>query len=201
MTTFYLMRHGTRESREENTSLSDVGIEQVERTAEYLKTKIVKVIYTSPLKRTQLTAEIIARRLKLRVITDDRLKERLNWGDRKGESFDDFQKEWIQTERDRQYRPPLGDSSYDTGNRMKAALDEIAETKNDSVIIVSHGGAIGDFLRNVFHENKLQFVSDPVTKTKYINVLECSLTTVQKDKNTYRLKKFNDIGHLPIPVI
>jgi broad specificity phosphatase PhoE len=202
MTTFYLIRHGLRESRAEETSLSDVGIKQVEITAKYLKNKDIRAIYASPVKRTQQTAAILAHQLNLHVITDDRVKERLNWGDRKGETFDEFLKEWIKTESDRNYHPLHGDSSYSTGNRMKAVLDEIAKKNNDtSVLVVSHGGAIGDFLRNVLPENILQFTTNPVTETKYLNILECSITIVQKDKNTYRLKKFNDTSHLSTPII
>lgn len=201
MTTFYLIRHGLRESRDEGSSLSDVGKKQAEITAIHLKKNTIHALYASPMKRTQQTAKIIARHLKLHVNTDDRLKERLNWGDRKGETFDEFLKVWIQTERDRNYHPLHGDSSYSTGNRMKAVLDEIADKNIDSVLIVSHGGAIGDFLRNVFPENMLKFTANPVTETKYLNILECSITIVQKDRNTYILKKFNDTSHLQTPII
>src|SRR3989304_1445431 len=101
MTTFYFIRHGLRDSRAESTSLSDVGKKQAEITAKYLVNRDIRAIYSSPMKRTQQTAAILARHLKLRVLTDDRLKERLNWGDRKGETFDEFLKEWIHTERNR----------------------------------------------------------------------------------------------------
>ncbi len=201
MTTFYLIRHGTRESRAENTLLSDIGKKQVEITTKHLKNHGISSIYASPVKRTQQTAEIIASTLKLAIITDNRLKERLSWGDRKGESFDEFLKQWTKTQIDRNYQPPNGDSSYMSGNRVKAVLEEVSIKNDSKILVVTHGGAIGDFLRNVFSEEELPLVTDLISKAKYIEILECSVTTVQKDGDEYMLKKINNTSHLSTPII
>lgn len=66
--------------------------------------------------------------------TDNRLRERLLWGDRKGESFDEFLSEWIKTTIDRNYQPLFGDSFFMAGNRMKSLIDEIS--KNDINILI-----------------------------------------------------------------
>ncbi len=199
MTIFYLLRHGARESREEDTSISDIGEKQAELTANYLKKLNISEIYASPLKRTQETAQIISRTLKLSVKTDNRLKERLLWGDRRGESFDEFLSEWIKTTIDRKYQPLFGDSSCMAGDRMKSLIDEIV--KDDiNVLIIAHAGVITDFLRNVFKDENLPLVIDPLSKETYIEILECSITVVLKNGEKYQLEKVNDISHLPLPI-
>ncbi len=200
MTTFYLLRHGARVSREENTSISDIGKKQAELTANYLKNLNISEIYASPLKRTQETAQIISRILKLSVKTDNRLRERLLWEDRKNESFDEFLSEWIKTTIDRNYQPLFGDASYMAGDRMKSLINEITKD-NINVLIVAHAGVITDFLRNVFKDANLPIVIDPLSKERYIEILECSITIVHNNGEKYQLEKVNDINHLPLPIV
>lgn len=199
MTTIYLIRHGEKEKNAEDTPLSEVGKKQAEITAHFLKDKNIDVLYASPMKRTQQTAAPIAHILNLPVITEKRLIERLNWGDRKGETFEEFLAEWTKTAKDRQYVPPFGDSSYNTGERVKAVLDEIEDNKN--AVVVTHGGAIGDFLMNTFTREELPFTKGATTGVEYLEILECSITEVHKDNKTYILKKVNDTAHLPIPLL
>lgn len=200
MTTFYILRHGARISSKEDTSISEIGKKQAGLTASHLKKLNISEIYASPLKRAQETALIISRALKLLVKTENRLRERLLWGDRKGESFDEFLSEWIKTTIDRNYQPLFGDSSFMAGNRMKSLIDEIS--KNDiNILIVAHAGVITDFLRNVFRDENLPLVIDPISKERYIKILECSITVVHKNGEKYQLEKVNDINHLPLPIV
>lgn len=199
MTTFYLVRHGKKESKNEFTSLSDIGIKQAELTAKYFKSLNISSIYASPLKRTQQTAEIISKEIKIPIVTDDKLRERMEWVPVE-ESFEDFLKEWDKTSIDRNYKPPIGDSSYKTGDRVKAVLEKIADS-NSSILVVTHGGAIGDFLRNIFSDEQLSLKTRPLSSIKYVEISECSITEVQKINNEYALKRVNDVSHLPIPIL
>lgn len=198
MTTFYLVRHGAKQHPVENKLLSDIGIKQAVLTGKYLKDKNIQALHTSPLKRTHQTAEIIATELQLPIITDERLRERMNFGDRPGETFEEFLAQWDLTQLNRDYQPPHGDSSYVTGQRVKAVLDEI--TKEGNIVIVTHGGAIGDFLQNVFSKDKLPLTQDPLSGGEYIEISECSVTTVEKNGGQYVLKRVNDTSHLPTPI-
>lgn len=199
MTTFYLVRHGAKQYAVEDKLLSNVGEKQADLTGKYLENKGIGAIYVSPLRRTLQTAEIINEHLNLPVITDKRLRERMNFGDVANQSFEDFLAEWIKTSKDRNYTPIAGDSSYNTGQRVKAVLDEI--NVEGTVLVVTHGGAIGDFLQNTFPKEQLSFSPDALTHGEYIEILECSITEVVKTNGSYTLKRVNDTSHLPVPVL
>jgi len=194
MTTFLLLRHGTRVSRSEDTSLSNVGIQQAIFTAHYLQNRNISYIYASPLKRTQQTASIIARHLKLPVITDNRLSERMIFDKTKGLTFEEFLKEWDKTMINRTYQPLYGDSSVQAGQRLKTVLDEIS---NDKVnLIVTHAGIIGDGIRTIFTDKRFSFLSDQATGAKWIQIAECSITEIIKEGSHFKIKRFNDTSHL-----
>lgn len=201
MTMFYLIRHGQKQNRVEDKLLSEEGVRQAEITGTYLNKLTISSLYASPLKRTQQTAEIIAKYINLPIITDERLRERINFGERLGETFEEFLNEWNKTQQDRDYHPTHGDSSIQTGQRMRAVLGEIHA--EGIVVIVTHGGAIGDFLMNIFPAEQLPISPDPDSGAPYVEIKECSITEVEKDLpagrhggGTFILKKVNDTSHL-----
>lgn len=201
MVTFYLVRHGQKEKLIGDPPLSQVGKKQAEHTAKFLKTKQIKFIFTSPFKRTSETASIIAKELGVEVKTDERLRERMNWGDKIGESFEEFISEWQKTDLDRDYQPSHGYSSKESGHRLESFLQDISKGIDDDIIlVVTHGGIIGDLLRNVFLEKDLPFVTNEISKARYIEILECSITILKKDKELIP-GKIGDISHLPIPLV
>lgn len=146
-------------------------------------------------KKTQQTAEIISRHLHLSVTIDERLVERMDWGEMPGESFEEFLKEWSKTQLDRKYIPTHGDSSFATGERVTSVLKDFAQD-NQSILIVTHGGAIGDFLMNNFSREEFSIAIDPATNAEYIEIKECSITEVENHADTFVLKKANDTSHL-----
>lgn len=82
ITTIYLLRHGAYENpnninpgRLPGFGLSALGRLQASRLAEFFSKKPISSVFASPLTRTLETAEIIAKRLNLPVVTDDRLLE------------------------------------------------------------------------------------------------------------------------------
>ena len=199
MTTFYLLRHGTKENLEGEPSLSKIGKKQAEKTAQYLQNENIRAIYASPMRRTKQTAEIIAKVLKLSTSIDDRLRERMNWGDVKGQSFDQFMEEWTKTDRDRYYQPNHGNSSFRTGENIKSLMEEAAKKyDNQNILIVTHGGTIGDFLRNILPEKDLPIITNTQLNTKHIEIVECSLTIVKRENNDYSLELVGSFHHLPV---
>lgn len=195
----YFIRHGSRTSISEETPLSEIGVWEADLTARYLSAiGNISSIYASPLRRTQQTAEIFSQALKLPVTTDPRLTERMRFGDRIGESYSEFIDEWNKTSRDRNYLPPMGDSSYECGSRLKAVADEISNGQR--VVIVSHGGAIGDFLRSVFDDNDLSLATGSDPQTKFVDIQTCSITEVTKTGVDYKLVRISDTSHLLIPI-
>lgn len=199
MLTFYLIRHGQKEDIPFDPALTKLGIKQAEFTGEYLKNISFKTIVASPKLRTQQTAKIISEKLKLPIYTDLRIQERMEW--EKDKTLEQFIKEWIKTDLDREYQPEIGDSSINKGKKMRQVIDELSNKyKEGNIIVVTHGGAIGDLLRNLFKEEILIHTTDPITGTKHIEILECSISIIQKSEE-YKLLKVNDISHLSIPLI
>lgn len=197
MAEIYILRHAEKETREENSPLSTIGIKQAEATAKYLEHRNIGSIHSSPLRRALHTSEIIAARLGLQVIPNIRLRERLAWGDRKEETYEQFLEEWRKTQSDKYYKPPYGDSRFISGNRIKQVVDEVGEAKNDACLLVTHSGAIGDFLETVFPDELLPFYIEPVAKVRMVEILYCSITVVEVNKGQYTLKKVNDTSYLP----
>lgn len=196
-TTIYFIRHGQKENLSGDPTITSLGIKQAQTTAKYFSDFKITSIYASPYRRTVQTAQIIAKQFDLPVNTDYQLKERLNWGDRKNESFAAFWNEWQKTDLDRSYRPTYGKSSFQTGEEVKHFIDNLPGLKeNQSIIIVTHGGTIGDFLRVVFSEEKLPHLTNKESGAKYLDILECSITEIEVDNKQYSLKKTNFTDHL-----
>jgi len=195
MLTFYFIRHGAKESIPFDPPLTKLGIKQAELTAKYLKNISLKSILASPKLRTRQTARMISKPHLLQFVTDDRLIERLEW--ESNHTFDEFVAEWIKTDLDRQYKPKKGSSSCGKGEEMGEIIEEIsAKYKDGNIAIISHGGAIGDLLRYLFKEEDLVHKVAPLSGCKYIDISECSITVIQKDKDRYKLIKVNDKAHL-----
>ncbi len=194
MTTFYLLRHGKRVSRNEDTELSELGIKQAKQVAKYLQKQNISSISASPLFRAQQTAKIIADKLHLPIKTEERLLERMVFDASKEKTFEEFLGEWNKTTADRTYQPLYGDSVNISGERMKSLLDEFDDDKTH--LIVTHGGIIGDVLQNLFSDELLPFRSDPTSSLKWVEISECSITELQKKDGKYVLKRASDTSHL-----
>lgn len=199
MLTFYFVRHGAKEAVPFDPPLTEVGVKQAEVTAEYLRNISFKAIITSPKLRTVQTAQAIAFPHVLEVSTDERLIERMEWENR--ESFDEFISEWSRTDNDRNFQPKIGVSSTAKGVIMKEVVDElIAKYKDGNVLIVTHGGSIGDLLRYIFGNEAVPHITDPVVNAPHILISECSITIIENNDNDYSLVRLNDTSHLSIPL-
>lgn len=197
MTTFYLVRHGIKEKAIGDVPLSEYGIEQAQMTAAYLESKLIKHVYASPLRRAKETAEFIGSRLGLPVLIDNRLRERANWGDLAGQTFQEFVDMWERCSKDRQYVPPVGNSSQQAGERLESFAVEISEANAISEIVaVAHGGLITDFLINVIPPHELMQWHPRFIEVQSDLVPECSITRIEYIKGRYHLIQLADITHL-----
>ena len=195
MVTFYLIRHGQKQSIPFDPPLTAVGVRQAEVTAELLKNTDFHEIISSPKLRTIQTAEIITKPHSLKISTDQRLIERLEWEN--DESLEAFIAEWNKTDLDRAYQPKKGMSSAANGEQMKALLKELFDKHTEGdVLIVTHGGTIGDLLRTLFTEEAIQHRIEPISGAKYVDILECSITKIELNEKKFNLVKLGDISHL-----
>lgn len=124
--------------------LSDQGMEQAELVGSYLK-KIAELnaVYSSDLARAKKTAELIAQKHGLELITDSRLRE-LNQGEMEGKNLagmleeqPDFLEKWLKAPAD--FVMPGGESLKQLQARAFRAYSEIvAKHRGQTVAIVGH---------------------------------------------------------------
>ena len=196
---FYLVRHGEKVKQIGDPPLSEKGFLQAKLTGKYFKTIPIKKIISSPILRTKQTAQQIAEVLALDFVIHDFLKERVNWGDDPTQSFADFLAMWERASEERDWLPPVGDSSSRAGKRLEELVG-LQNCKPEHVVLVTHGGIITDFLRNVFTDTELDAKFAGFDKAKDAGVLECSITTVDFDPKTkkYELVELASVKHLTI---
>lgn len=128
--------------------LSDLGKVQADVIGRNLKNELngkKYIVYASDLKRTKQTANIIAKYLKIEPIFTDILRER-NLGEAVGKSV-----QWLRenieiqerTVDDRMFKS--AESRRDVWNRLKIFYNEIMESNDENIIIVSHGDTLSVF--------------------------------------------------------
>ena len=150
MTTLYLIRHGQSESNlagiftgQSNTVLTDLGLHQAERTAEYLSRFPITKIYSSTLIRARQTAEVFADRVGLPIKESDDLKE-LYAGLWEGHSYEELKVLFPETRRvwDEHLgiaRPDGGESILELADRVYREIDRILEeNRGEHIAIFTH---------------------------------------------------------------
>ncbi len=123
--------------------LTERGVEQAKRLAQVLKRESISVLFTSPLKRTFKTAQIIGEALGLEPVKEERIIE-INHGVWSGmlveEVKEKFPKDfemWLKEPHKVKF--PEGESLQDVFNRVKDFLKDILQKYNEkTVAMVSH---------------------------------------------------------------
>jgi 2,3-bisphosphoglycerate-dependent phosphoglycerate mutase/probable phosphoglycerate mutase len=195
---FFLVRHAVKERAIGDVPITPEGIIQAQSTAQYFRRLPVSAIMTSPLRRTKETAEYIARETNTAVEVDARLRERANWGDLPGQSFEEFVEMWERCTHDRAYVPPFGDSARLAGERCSSLLSELAVKypSGSNILAVTHGGLITDFLVNTLSEEELNVWHPDFVAVQSSLIPECSITKLIFDEGRYRMVSFASTEHL-----
>jgi len=142
------------------TSLTKKGKNQAEAAAKKLKSKKidpvrdyrgkkkahreqisngVDLIYSSDFFRTRQTAEIVARKLGLKVKFDKRLRD-INWGIYQGGPTKKYRQFFSSKKQRFSKRPPKGENWRDVKKRMSDFIKDIEKRyKNKTILIISHG--------------------------------------------------------------
>lgn len=157
---FYIFRHGETNLNKErrwqgqgfDVEINDNGKKQAEELVEKLKNHKIEVIYSSPLKRAAMTAEIVAKGLHVPLLFADDLKEG-NFGIMEGltrEEAENLNMEqvnrWMCPPEDFDCRFEGGESKREIAQRIKSVLEKIATSHHKTIGISTHGGAIRQFL-------------------------------------------------------
>lgn len=183
MTTLWLVRHGQtdwnvegRYQGQTDVPLNAAGLAQAHALAAELAGRPFDAVYSSDLQRARITAEIIARPLRLPVQTDIHLRE-INQGQWEGQIYKHlvarFQAEMLARRGDPNgFRPPDGESVAEVAARVAQAIDAIACAHPDGqVIVVSHALALATLICQA-NQIPLQDVYDHLPHNAHPEVIE-----------------------------
>jgi len=200
----YLVRHGESTDNknmihqgQRNSQLTDWGSEQAKKVAERLKNERFDIAYSSDLDRTIRTAEEILKfHPHLKLIKVRELREQ-GKGIHEGKPLGDLDKALEKYKIEfHKYKPKGGESFQEVWNRTIDFYKELKlKHKNDSVLIVGHGGPIACLIAylhkdNVNDVNKYFLKNTSVTivdvdkkATPKFSVINCTKHIEYQDKN------------------
>jgi broad specificity phosphatase PhoE len=108
---------------------------------------------------------------------------------------------WEQSSRERDFVPPVGDSSRQAGQRVEAFMAQVyEELPAGEVVAVAHGGIIADFLINVCTPEMLREISPAFAARPYAGEImrHGAITTVEyRGVDAIVVKSIAATGHLP----
>ena len=191
MTTIYLIRHGQKHTHVGDPGLTEVGIKQAKQTGQYLSQFPISKIISSPTKRTIETAKNIVEIMDLEYSSDNDLIERMDWTD-PNVTRNEFLQEWIKSTNNRDYVPKYGDSSKSTGKRVSQLINKIAD---EHIVLVTHGGAILDYLRNIFGDEKISKLRKQYDEGEDYQMQNCAINKIIIDDQP-TLELLNFVEHL-----
>jgi 2,3-bisphosphoglycerate-dependent phosphoglycerate mutase len=189
MTKLGIIRHGSTnwnvEGRAQGNSdiaLNEEGVLDAHKLTERLVKENWDVIYSSNLRRAVQTAEIIAKKAKLQIHLDSRLREvagGLIEGTTEAERVQKWGNKWWELD--------LGIEENDlVRERGLSIIQDIKnEHPNKNVLIVSHGAFIKQLLKEII---PLEEMSEALKNT--------SITTVINKENEWKCEKYNCVNHL-----
>jgi probable phosphoglycerate mutase len=183
-----VLRHGQSEgnvaqvwtSSLEGWPLTDRGREQARAAGERLASRDVTALYASPLPRAQQTAAEVGAVLGLTVETLHGVHE-LDVGIHEGEHDEKVGPVALQVfgawwrEEDLSVGFPGGETGLQIVERMRTALDSVADThEGTTTVVVSHGGAMAVGLQSLCDNLDAMFVSQHI-------LANCELVELRRD--------------------
>jgi probable phosphomutase (TIGR03848 family) len=193
-----LVRHGVTaqtgpllSGRLPGIDLSELGIEQAERAGARLASLAIGAVYASPIERTRQTAECIAVRFGLPVVTLEGVME-ADYGDWTGGKIAELAKtdEWkvVQVAPSRA-RFPGGESIREMQARVVGALDDVvARHPNETIVVVSHADPIKSAIAH--------YAGMHLDLFQRVHVSPASVTVLEFHSFGVTLVKCNDTGSL-----
>ena len=195
MLSVYLLRHGetsynadgNRYCGRTDIGLTLKGIKQAKRVNEQLNGKHIDAVYSSPLSRARITAEIATGK---QVITDDRIIE-VDFGQWEGKTKEEFYKEDPQSWNDWATNPcaakagRTGESGNGIVNRVDAFFTEMLQKHaGETIVVVGHNG-----INRLYMAHKLGM---PLKNYRHIFQENSAITFFElDDEGEFTLKKLN----------
>jgi len=198
----FLVRHGEtdwnlarRYQSYSNVPLNQNGIQQAQSLARRLANEKITALCSSDLSRVTETAKWIADEYEpaLAVQCDPRWRE-LSFGKWEGLNHTEIQAQW-QTEVSTWFAdpvnisPPDGETMLQMSKRVQSALNELKNNyKDETVLIVSHGGTIQILL--------CMLLGVELKRYWQFHVKQASLSILNLYEDVTFLDLFNDVSHL-----
>lgn len=204
----YIVRHGLSVGNKErthqlpNTALSEEGILQAKAIALRVAKLPIDLIYASSLKRAQQTAQIIAKRVGLKIETWDEIREIKRPSEITGRHVDSPEARMYAQALETNFGDPDWkysdeDSFGDLKGRANKVLKHLCKNhKNQNILLVSHGTFIKMAIASaVFGQNLTpqifwDFRIHTYAENTGISVLDYS------EGRGWKLLTFNDSSHL-----
>ncbi|MEW6102271.1 MAG: histidine phosphatase family protein [bacterium] len=173
--------------------LNRTGIRQAEKTSTILSDLPVEMIYTSPLKRALITAQILKRPHSDAVVKEVPNLIDIDYGEWQRLSEDDVKdsklySDWITKPESVKF--PGGESLEDVKNRVIPVFEEIVRNNNLS-IIVTHRIVIKIIL--------LHIMGLPLSSFWAVRQDPCGITRIEFVDNKFIIQSLNETHHLYKP--
>jgi len=183
----YLIRHGEttgdiedRFGGDYEDHLTEKGKAQAQELAKQLQGKNIEIIFTSPRIRAKDTAEIVKEVLNVPVEVVEDLKERNNYGVLSGLTKPEAQEkhpiDFEKISKDKTDHDVTASESYEQiKERAINVFNKILLKDHKIIAIISHGGIISTYVREV------------LAKGKNIKLGDCSILEIIKDNDQLTL--------------
>jgi len=195
-----LVRHGETELNSSerlwghtDVKLGALGLKQAERLRDRLASEKIDVIYSSGLKRALVTAEIVASKHRLNVISCAELRE-VDFGQLEGLTINEVDQRYpevteLRMKRSLEMKYPGGDSFLEFSKRVSKFLDRLERhTDDETVLIVAHYGVLRILICRLL-DIDLRFLWQ-------LHLDLASLSMLETNQQGAILKSLNDVSHL-----
>ena len=204
MLEIYFVRHGETEwnlkgmlQGKQNSPLTEKGRAQAAKLGEALKGVEFDGLYSSPMGRASLTAEIIRGEREQALFTIPALRE-MSFGEMEGLSKKEFQK--LHPEQYKNlwedaliYDPSAfkGETFKEVDERVMEGLDHLVKSHPNGgrILVVSHGMTLKNIFMHVWGHDLEKYWDDPVPENT-------SLTRVSYRDGVYKMEDFSNTSHL-----
>lgn len=171
--------------------LNKQGLKQAKKLAQRLKSEVVDALYTSDLKRSLQTAELVAEKLGIKPVKSEKLRER-HMGILEGLTYNESETRYKKIlekffdHESEEFSGHEGETQKQVEERLKSFVDFLRSWHTDqTVMIVTHGGSKHYLLKFLTEE--------PLGEVRFGNT---AITVLKKSvQGKYRIVTFSDTTH------
>ncbi len=202
----YFVRHGETTYNASNVfqpldaSLSELGLKQAKFVAERFTSIPIDVILSSPLLRTQQTANEINKTLNKGIVWIDELKEfrrptEFINKNPSSKEVSDVKKLFKENQHDSNWHYSDEENFFDVKKRALKLIEIINSRSEKNILAVTHG----EFLRmviGVMYLGENITVDEYAKLQKFLKTINTGITVVVKEDDKWKLLTWNDHAHL-----